>query len=68
MKKILNVEGMTCSHCENAVKEELKNLPEVLGIKVDLTSGEVEVLGDNLQDQALKEAVNEAGYEVVSID
>lgn len=68
MKKTLKVEGMTCSHCEKAVKEELRNLPEVLDVKVDLTSGQVEVTGDNLEDRRLKKAIDEAGYEVKNID
>ena len=68
MKKTLAVEGMTCSHCEKAVKDSLADLSEVLDVQVDLTSGQVEVTGDNLIDKRLKEAVDEAGYEVKSID
>ena len=68
MKKTLVVEGMTCSHCEKAVKDSLADLSEVLDVQVDLTSGQVEVTGDNLIDKRLKEAVDEAGYEVKSID
>lgn len=68
MKKVLTVEGMTCSHCERAVKESLKELNEVLDVKVDLTTGKVEVDGDNLNDKRLKEKVDEAGYEVKNID
>lgn len=68
MKKTLVVEGMTCSHCEKAVKDSLSDLSEVLDVQVDLTDGEVEVTGDNLIDKRLKEAVDEAGYEVKSID
>ena len=68
MKKILKVEGMTCEHCERAVKEELRKLPEVLDVKVELSTGKVEVTGDNLEDKTLKEAIDEAGYEVKNID
>lgn len=68
MKKTLKVEGMTCSHCEKAVKEALREIPEVLDAWVNLGEKTVEVEGSNLVDSRLKEAIDEAGYEVVSID
>ncbi len=68
MKKTLIVEGMTCSHCENAVKNELRELPEVVDVRIDLAEKKVEVEGSDLVDKRLKEAIDEAGYEVVSID
>lgn len=68
MKKTVMVEGMTCNHCERAVKESLRELSEVLDVKVDLVDGRVEVTGDNLIEKRLKEAIGEAGYEVKSMD
>ena len=68
MKKILKVEGMTCAHCEKAVKEAIREIPEVLDVWVNLDEKTVEVEGSNLDDGALKAAIDEAGYEVVSID
>lgn len=68
MKKILKVEGMSCEHCERAVKEALRELPEVLDVKVDLLNKKVEVKGSGLVDKKIKEAVDEAGYEVVNIE
>lgn len=68
MKKIMMVEGMTCGHCEMAVKNSLKELEGVQDVMVDLSTGKVEVNGDNLQDNLLKEAVDEAGYQVKEIE
>lgn len=68
MRKMLKVEGMSCSHCEKAVKEALREVPEVLDVWVNLAEKTVEVEGSNLVDSRLKEAIDEAGYEVVSID
>lgn len=68
MKKVLTVEGMTCSHCERAVIEALEELDQVLDVKVDLVTGQVEVQGNNLNDGSLKEKVDEAGYKVTKID
>nr|WP_300003720.1 heavy metal-associated domain-containing protein [Tissierella sp.] len=68
MKKTLKIEGMTCSHCEKAVKEALREIPEVLDAWVNLEEGTAEVEGSNLVDSTLKEAIDEAGYQVISID
>lgn len=68
MKKILKVEGMSCGHCEKAVKEALNELSEVTGVSVNLEEKRVEVEGNNLDDKVLKEVIDEAGYEVLSIN
>lgn len=67
MKKILLVDGMTCGHCEKAVKNSLGELDGVSLVEVDLDNKKVEVQGENLQDNLIKEAVEEAGYEVLEI-
>lgn len=68
MKKILIVEGMSCGHCEKAVKESLIELDEVSNVKVNLDTKEVIVQGDNLDDEVLKKQIDDAGYEVKKID
>lgn len=67
MKKILKVEGMSCGHCEKAVKEALREVQGVNRVDVDLASKLVSVEGENLNDNNLKDAIVEAGYEVVEI-
>jgi copper chaperone len=58
------ITGMTCDHCANAVRAEIRKLPGVTGIDVDVAAGSVRVSGDPLPgDAALREAVEEAGYE-----
>ena len=68
MKKVMLVEGMSCGHCEKAVKSALSEIAGVSSVNVDLATKKVEVDGDNLQDNLLKEAVEEAGYDVVEIN
>jgi len=68
MKKIMLVEGMSCQHCVKAVTNALTSLEGVSNVKVDLESKKVEVEGENLVDQLLKEAVEDAGYDVVEIN
>lgn len=65
MKKILTVEGMSCQHCVKAVKNALSEIEGVKSVEVDLAAKKVEVEGDNLQDELLKSAIEDAGYEVV---
>lgn len=67
MEKTMMVEGMTCGHCEKAVKEALGELDGVNNVEVDLTTGKVVVKGEGLEDSKLREAIDEAGYEVASI-
>lgn len=67
MKKTMMVEGMSCGHCEMAVKNALKEVDGVQDVNVDLSTGKVEVEGDNLLDNLLMEAVEEAGYSVKEI-
>lgn len=61
------VEGMSCNHCAMAVTNALKELEGVTNVNVDLDNKKVEVEGANLVDEQLKEAVEEAGYDVVEI-
>ena len=58
------VPGMTCGHCEHAVREELRAVAGVETVAVDLDTKRVEVTGRALDDAALRTAIDEAGYEV----
>jgi copper chaperone len=58
-----SVPGMHCGHCERAVREELEALSGVASVDVDLDTKLVTVMGDSLDDTALRAAIEEAGYE-----
>jgi copper chaperone len=59
------VTGMTCSHCVNSVDAEIRQLPGVTDVQVDLASGGVTVTSDApLDETAVAAAVDEAGYEL----
>jgi copper chaperone len=68
MTKTLSIEGMSCGHCVNHVKNALTELSGVGGVEVDLAKKSAVVSGDALDDAAMKAAVAEAGYEVVAIE
>ena len=58
-----SVTGMTCSHCVQAVTEEITQLAGVTGVTVDLEQGRVDVTSDQpLATDAVAAAVDEAGY------
>jgi copper chaperone len=67
MKKLLTIEGMTCGHCVMHVKSALSELGGVKSVDVDLQKKSAAVEGDALDDQAMKTAVAEAGYEVTAV-
>ena len=61
------VRGMTCDHCAGSVTAEITKIPGVTGVKVDVPTGRVTVESDRaVADEAVTEAVEEAGYEVVA--
>lgn len=66
MNKTLKVEGMSCGHCKAAVERALKAVDGVENAMVDLSKKTAEVtLSKEVGDDALKKAVEDAGYEVV---
>lgn len=69
MKKKIIVEGMSCGHCVNHVKTALEDLNGVTNVSVDLASKTAVVEADSdIQDADIKFAIEDAGYEVVSIE
>ncbi len=65
-ERIYTVEGMTCGHCRAAVLEEVEQVSGVSAVEVDLESGRVTVRGENVADEAVRAAVDEAGFQVTS--
>jgi len=62
----LSVPGMTCGHCEAAVKGEVGKVSGVAAVAVDLDTKLVTVSGDVLDRDAIVAAIDEAGFEVAS--
>ena len=63
----ISISGMTCGHCVASVTEELTSLPTVTDVAVDLESGSATITSDaSLDLDAVKAAVEEAGYELTS--
>jgi copper chaperone len=65
---VITVTGMTCEHCENAVRAEISAIPGVSQVDVDVASGEVKILAEPTPElAALRAAVEEAGYQVADL-
>ena len=66
-KIILNVEGMSCSHCVNAVTKAIRGLEGISNVDVDLEAKTVTVGYDidKVTLIAIKDAIEEEGYDVV---
>nr|WP_040287183.1 copper chaperone CopZ [Sporosarcina koreensis] len=66
MKEVLNVEGMSCQHCVNAVETNVGELAGVSSVKVDLPANQVTVEYDNEATmKQVKETIEDQGYDVV---
>ena len=63
--RTFNVSGMTCSHCVLSVREEVSEVAGVDAVDVDLATGRLSVSGEGFSDEAVKNAVADAGYTVV---
>ncbi len=59
------VKGMTCSGCMTKVTNAVTSVDGVDDVDVDITTGEVTVLGNAPVDaQLVRAAIKQAGYEV----
>ena len=59
------VPGMSCDHCKTAIESEVSEVPGVTYVDVDLGSKLVRVGGSDLDDAAIRAAIDEAGYDAV---
>ncbi|MEO3875760.1 heavy metal-associated domain-containing protein [Nonomuraea sp. B12E4] len=60
------VSGMTCSGCAGKVTAEIRKVAGVSSVDVDLATGQVTVTSDGpLDDEQIRNVVEEVGYEVV---
>lgn len=59
------VTGMTCGHCEMSVREEVGEVAGVQGVEVSHQTGRLTVTGEGVDEQAVLDAVTEAGFSAV---
>ena len=62
---VYRVTGMSCGHCEGSVSGEISEIPGVSSVKAVASTGEVTVVSAApLDDEAVRAAVDEAGFEL----
>lgn len=67
MTKTISIEGMSCGHCTARVEKALNALNGVTAtVDLDAKTATVQLTGA-VSDEALKNAVVDAGYEVTGI-
>ena len=64
--QVLNVDGMSCSHCENSVKKSVGELKGVDNVTVNLSTKKVAVEfdSDRVSISDIKDAIEDLGYDV----
>lgn len=68
MTKTMIVEGMSCGHCTGRVQKALEAVEGVASVEMSLEEKSARiVLNKEVPEEELKNAVTEAGYEVVEI-
>ncbi|HLA68771.1 MAG TPA: heavy-metal-associated domain-containing protein [Bacteroidota bacterium] len=63
----LKIEGMSCGHCVMAVKKELGKLTGVEIDEVQIGSARVRLDEKTVAVEQLNQAVEKAGYRVISV-
>ncbi|MFI6514847.1 heavy-metal-associated domain-containing protein [Spirillospora sp. NPDC050679] len=59
-----SVPEISCGHCVNAISGEVRQVPGVSQVTVDVDAKTVTVEGTDLDDAALRAAIDEAGYDI----
>lgn len=67
MNKTIEIEGMMCEHCVMHVKKALESLPGVSDVNVSLEKKQATLETKDISNEALKKAVEDAGYQVKDI-
>ncbi len=67
MIKTIAIEGMHCQHCVKAVNDALAAVPGVEAVEVSLEKKQATVKGQSLDAAALQAAVEDTGFDVLSV-
>jgi copper chaperone CopZ len=62
--RIYSVPGISCAHCRMAITREVTRVAGVSAVDVDLEDKRVTVTGEGVDDAAVRDAIDEAGYDV----
>ena len=60
-----SVPDVSCGHCRAAIAAEVERVAGVAGVDVDLDAKLVRVVGEAIDADAVRTAIDEAGYDVL---
>ena len=67
-EKIIKIEGMHCEHCKMSVEKALNSIPGISKVEVDLENKMAKIEAtDNVENEKITDAIEEAGFNVVEI-
>jgi copper chaperone CopZ len=66
MQTTYSVPGISCSHCRVAIGGEVSKVVGVTDVDVDIDAKRVTVTGAGFHDAAVRDAIDEAGYDVAA--
>jgi copper chaperone len=63
----IHVRGMTCGHCENAVRQEFARIDDVQDLTIELVPDGISIIrcASGAPLSVLHGAIEEAGYDIV---
>jgi copper chaperone len=64
MQTTYSVPGISCAHCRVAIGGEVSEVAGVTAVDVDIDAKRVTVTGAGFHDAAVRDAIDEAGYDV----
>ncbi|MDW8059437.1 MAG: heavy metal-associated domain-containing protein [Thermomicrobium sp.] len=63
--RIYRVPEVSCQHCVQAISEELRAIPGIREVEVDLVTKTVRVVAeDDVPDTRIREGIEAAGYAI----
>ena len=62
----LKIEGMSCGHCVMSVKKELGKVPGIVVDDVRIGKAKIHYDESKVTERAIAQAIDEAGYRLVS--
>ena len=66
IEKTFTISGMSCGGCVNSLTRVLKNVPGIEPIKIEVGKAQLRLDADRVSSQAVKDAVERAGFEVTA--
>lgn len=68
MKKKIMIEGMSCNHCVNHVKNALSDIQGIDNVEVNLKEKFAIIEGSEVSNDVIKNEIEDVGYDVLGIE